>query len=250
MTDNNEYTLITGASAGIGQQTAITLSDSDNIIICGRNLEKLERTKQLCVDKNKVIIWNCDVSRIDSLEKELKTFIETNGISISKYVHSAGIPGMKPLRSLSFEFVQNVFSVNIFSFIFLMKCLTNRKINNHKLRSAVIISSNIAEMGAKAFITYSGSKAAANGVVRSMALELAPDVRVNSVSPGAINTDMTDNMQIDESVIARMKEAYPLGWGKTIYIANTVKFLLSDEASWITGQNIIVDGGRTINLNG
>ncbi len=245
-----EYTLITGASSGIGRQIAVTLSQTDNVILCGRNEEKLTETKRLCASQSNVLIWKYDVSRVASVESVLKDFIDTNQIFISKYVHSAGVDGMRPLRSLDCDFVHNVYSVNIFSFIFIMKALCSKKINKSKIRNAVIISSNIAEMGAKAFVAYGGSKAAANGVVRSMALELAPDVRVNSVSPGAIKTDMTDAMQMDDAVIKRMKNTYPLGFGKTDYIADVVKFLLSDESSWITGQNIVVDGGRTINLNG
>lgn len=250
MSEKKEYVLITGASSGIGRQIAITLSERDNIIICGRNTQKLEETKQLCSKNFEVLIWAFDLSQVGLIEEELKSFILKNGITISKYVHSAGVDGMKPLRSLDIQFIQNIYNVNVFSFILIMKVLSSKKINSPKVRNAVMISSNIAEMGAKAFVTYSGSKAAANGVVRSMALELAPDVRINSVSPGAIHTEMTDSMQMDEDVVERMKNTYPLGWGKTNYIADTVKFLLSDDSTWITGQNIVVDGGRTINLNG
>lgn len=246
----NEYTLITGASSGIGRQIAITLSQTDNVILCGRNEDKLVETKRLCSREQSILIWRYDVSNINTIEADLKDFISSNQLFVSKYVHSAGVDGMKPLRSLDYDFVLNVYTVNVFAFIFIMKALSSKRINNPRIKSAVMISSNIAEMGAKAFITYTGSKAAANGVVRSMALELAPDVRVNSVSPGAITTDMTVAMQMEECVIERMKNTYPLGWGKTDYIADTVKFLLSDDASWITGQNIVVDGGRTINLNG
>lgn len=250
MSEKNEYVLITGASSGIGRQIAITLSERENIIICGRNTQKLEETKQLCSKNFEILIWAFDLSQVELIEEELKSFILKNNITVSKYVHSAGVDGMKPLRSLDIQFIQNVYNVNVFSFILVMKVLSNKKINSPKVHNAVMISSNIAEMGAKAFVTYSGSKAAANGVVRSMALELAPDVRINSVSPGAIQTEMTDSMQMDEDVVERMKNTYPLGWGKTNYISDTVKFLLSDDSSWITGQNIVVDGGRTINLNG
>lgn len=250
MNEQNTYTLVTGASSGIGKQIAIALSKTDNVILGGRNEEKLEETKSLCSGSNSVLIWNCDVSDIDSVEDNIKSFICEKQIFISKFVHSAGVAGMRPLRSLDGDFLRKVFNVNVFSFIIIMKVLSSRRANGARIRSAVMISSNIAEMGAKAFISYGGSKAAANGVVRSMALELAPSIRVNSVSPGAIQTNMTNNMGIEDSVVERMKESYPLGWGKATDIANVVKFLLSDEASWITGQNIIVDGGRTINLNG
>lgn len=245
-----DYTLITGASSGIGRQIAITLSQSYNLILCGRSEDKLQETKSLCSDNSDIIIWKYDLSQINSIETDLKNLILSKHISISKYVHSAGLDGMRPLRALDYQFIRDIYSVNVFSFIIIMKVLNSRMINNPKIKNAIIISSNIAEMGAKAFITYGSSKAAANGVVRSMALELAPNVRINSVSPGAIKTDMVKTMMLDDEVEERMKKTYPLGWGNPKYIADTVKFLLSDDSSWITGQNIIVDGGRTINLNG
>lgn len=250
MSDIREYTLVTGASSGIGQQIAIELSKTSNVILCSRRIDKLEETMSLCAKDKSVLILPLDISNIDTIEESFRNFFTEHEISITNFVHSAGVDGMKPLRSIDPGFVRNVFNVNAFSFMFIVKVLNNKKVNNPKLKSAVMISSNIAEMGAKAFIVYSGSKAAANGIVRSMALELAPDVRINSVSPGAIQTEMTDNMDIDSEIVLRMKDTYPLGWGKTEYIANTVKFLLSDDAKWITGQNIVVDGGRTINLNG
>lgn len=99
-------------------------------------------------------------------------------------------------------------------------------------------------------IVYGSSKAALDGLMRGLAVELAPKVRVNSVLPGAILTDMTADILNDEAVVRRMEGAYPLGLGNAEDISNTVKFLLSDDARWITGQQFYVDGGRTVNITG
>ena len=86
--------------------------------------------------------------------------------------------------------------------------------------------------------------------MRSLAVELAPHVRVNSVLPGGVRTRMTENMYQDEELISRMAATYPLGLGNVSDISQAVRFLLSDEARWITGQQLTVDGGRTINVTG
>ena len=86
--------------------------------------------------------------------------------------------------------------------------------------------------------------------MRSLAVELAPRVRVNSVLPGGVRTAMTEHMYQDENLIERMAADYPLGLGEVKDIYMAVKFLLSDEARWVTGQQFTVDGGRTINITG
>ncbi|MFR7810682.1 MAG: SDR family NAD(P)-dependent oxidoreductase [Butyricimonas faecihominis] len=88
-----------------------------------------------------------------------------------------------------------------------------------------------------------------DSLMRSLAVELAPRVRVNSVLPGGVRTAMTEHMYQDENLIERMA-ALSLGPGKVKDIYMAVKFLLSDEARWVTGQQFTVDGGRTINITG
>jgi NAD(P)-dependent dehydrogenase (short-subunit alcohol dehydrogenase family) len=84
--------------------------------------------------------------------------------------------------------------------------------------------------------------------MRCLAIELAPNTRVNSVLPGAILTEMTQDIFSDEEVVKKIKETYPLGIGETNDIYQIVDFLLSENSKWITGQQITVDGGRSINI--
>ena len=104
-------------------------------------------------------------------------------------------------------------------------------------------------VGAKAHSVYGASKGALDALMKSLAMELAP-IRVNSVLPGAVRTALTEHIFEDEELINRMAETYPLGLGTTADIYEAVKFLLSEEARWITGQQITVDGGRTVNITG
>jgi NAD(P)-dependent dehydrogenase (short-subunit alcohol dehydrogenase family) len=85
--------------------------------------------------------------------------------------------------------------------------------------------------------------------MRALAVELAPDTRVNSILPGALDTAMAASAMSDAEVAANVKASYPLGIGKPEDIANAVQFLLSDEARWLTGQELVIDGGRTVNFS-
>lgn len=112
------------------------------------------------------------------------------------------------------------------------------------------ISSNLSNYGAKAMAAYGASKGGLDNMMKCLAVEMAPKVRLNSILPGAIHTPMTESIFADSNVVDRMNQNYPLGIGQASHIADVAKFLLSDQSSWITGQQIVVDGGRTINVSG
>lgn len=129
-----------------------------------------------------------------------------------------------------------------------MRLMSSRKFNDRELKSAVYISSNISNRGAAAFSAYGSSKAALDGLMRNLAVELAPNVRINSVLPGGVITEMTKEIFVDEAKKAEFEKNYPLGIGTPNDIAPVVEFLLSDHSKWMTGQQILVDGGRTIDI--
>ena len=85
--------------------------------------------------------------------------------------------------------------------------------------------------------------------MHSLAIELAPVIRVNSIAPGAVSTKMSKELLSNEEVLVKLNNDYPLGIGSPNQISPFVNFLMSDDASWITGQEFILDGGRTINVN-
>jgi NAD(P)-dependent dehydrogenase (short-subunit alcohol dehydrogenase family) len=103
-------------------------------------------------------------------------------------------------------------------------------------------------MGAKGMSAYGASKGAIDTLMRCLAVELAPKVRLNSILPGAIPTEMTQAIFDNEQVRKRMAETYPLGIGEALDICYMAEFLLSEKAKWITGQQFTVDGGRSINI--
>jgi NAD(P)-dependent dehydrogenase (short-subunit alcohol dehydrogenase family) len=250
MDEKKKFVLVTGASSGIGRTIAIGLSENYNIVLNGRNIERLLLAKDKCATEKEQIIFTNDLSNVDVLEEKLSLFIKENNIEISQFVHCAGYMKMVPLKMINIETINTTFATNIYSAALILKVLTNRKINNVALKSAVLISSNISSFGAKALSIYGASKAGLDGLVRSLAIELAPKVRVNSVLPGAVRTEMTQAIFEDQETIERIKATYPLGFGETNDIYEIVEFLLSERSRWITGQHFTVDGGRTINITG
>lgn len=242
-----EYVLITGASSGIGRNIAILLSNVYNLVLCGRRKEKLEETLSLCLPGNHYT-GVFDLSDVVSLEKDFSSFLSSIDITVSYFVHSAGFMKLLPLKVINVDVLNTTFNTNVISAAIITKILSGKKTNKSSLKSVVYISSNISNMGAKAFSSYGASKAALDGLMRCLAMELAPKVRINSVLPGGVKTEMTEVMFDDEELVKRMEDTYPLGLGYTNDIANAVEFLLSDKARWITGQQLIVDGGRTVNV--
>lgn len=241
--------LLTGATAGIGEDIAIKLSEHYDLILSGRNEEKLLNLQNKLSENCKSYILTWDLNNLESVERILLEFLQNNNLNVHKLVHCAGYMKMIPLKLVNNDFVLECFTTNVFSANLLVKLLINKKNNNSLLDSVVFISSNISNRGAKAMSTYGASKSALDGLMRSFAVELAPKVRINSVLPGAVLTKMTESIFENEETMLRMKMQYPLGIGYPKDIADAVDFLLSDNARWITGQQLTVDGGRSINIS-
>lgn len=237
---------MTGASSGVGRELAVYLSERYNLIINGRNEERLNETKALC--KNEVLVWPYDLTRTDSLEEDLSQWLKGKELGVDYFVHCAGLMKMLPVRSVDSKALSDTFSTNVFAPELITKVLTARKINSKNLKSVVFISSNISNRGAAAFSVYGSSKAALDGLMRNLSVELAPSVRVNSVLPGGMITEMTKELFENEEVKKQFEMNYPLGIGTPSDIAPVVEFLLSEKARWITGQQIVVDGGRTVDI--
>lgn len=248
--ENKECILITGASSGMGREMAIQFSSVFRIILNGRDIERLEETRQLCTSPEEQLVWSYDLGDVGEIETTFANFLVESNVRVNYFVHCAGFMKIYPLKMVTATLFQNTFNVNVIAGALLVKALMNRKFNDRALKSVVFISSNISNFGAKAFTVYGASKGAVDSLMRSLAVELAPRVRVNSVLPGGVRTAMTEHMYQDEDLVNRMASVYPLGLGEVKDIYMAVNFLLSDAARWVTGQQFTVDGGRTINITG
>lgn len=238
---SKKYTLITGASSGMGALCAQHFSISDNLILASSNIEKLEQIKRKCSNSDSVILWHCNFATDRGhIAESLVQLLKDNDVIIDKYLHFAGITKLLPIKNFSIQNIDSIFNVNFFSILEILKALL-KKVNKNSLESIVLISALVSERGNVGNSVYAASKGAINSLVYTLARELAP-IKINALLPGAIETPMTHNL--DEKYKIEMGKDTPLGWGSPQDVVDYAEFLVSKKAKWITGQCLFVDGGR------
>jgi len=242
-------TLITGASSGIGRALAIRLSATRPLLLHGRNLERLDETLAHCTNPEQHLIWPYDLQEIPALAPSLSAFLTEKGVFIECFIHSAGIVKILPIRNADYQTLGTVMNVNFVSAVEIIALLMKKTVNRKHLTSVLLISSIASKFGAPGFSMYSASKGALDSLMRSLAVELAPRTRVNSILAGGVKTPMGDGLLADPAVLAKFEKDYPLGIGEPDDIVNTAEFLISNAARWITGQALAVDGGRSVNIS-
>lgn len=238
--------LVTGASSGIGRQCAIDCAKwGAKIIAIGRNKERLESVISEMDGNN--YFYSYDLQSLDGIKDLIAEIVSEHG-KLDGLIHAAGIEVTNPVKLTSIEDYESLYRVNCLSAFEIVKRLCGIKTFN-KGGSIVLIGSISGVIARKGLAAYAASKGALLSAARVMALEMAPRaVRVNCVSPGTILTPMMkkaiESMNDDEK--KKRIEGFPLGLGEATDISNACIFLLSDASRWVTGQNLIVDGGYTI----
>jgi NAD(P)-dependent dehydrogenase (short-subunit alcohol dehydrogenase family) len=245
-----QCTLVTGASSGIGRATAVRLSADRKLILHGRNVERLNETREMCCRPGEQVLWSSDLKAVDKLADSLAPLLAASGLIVEAFVHCAGMVNVLPVRSINYPVVHETMCVNFFAAAEIVQLLLTKRVNGEKrLASVVFVSSIFSRFGARGHGAYCASKAALDGYMRALAVELAPAVRVNSVLPGAVRTAMSQEAFCNSEILAKLQHDYPMGIGETGDIADTIEYLLSSKAHWLTGQEIVVDGGRTVNMS-
>lgn len=235
--------LVTGASSGIGKSIAIECSKSGaQLIITGRNPERLAKTfAELHGENHRQII--ADLSVDEGIIELVSLIPKLDGI-----VHVAGIVKPKPFSFLNRLDLDEIMNINFYGPALLTNAIIRKKCIV-KSGSIVFISSisgvSCSFIGGSA---YSASKGALNGIIKGMALDLAAkQIRVNSIIPGMIDTGIFDGSAISEQDLIEDRKRYPLGrYGKPEDVAFAAIYLLSDASSWVTGSNLLIDGGFTL----
>lgn len=233
--------LVTGASSGIGYETCLAISrQGGTFIAIARRVELLEKLIEESGNENSFIL--ADLSQTEDIQKIVELMPNIDGI-----VHSAGIVTLAPVKFYSKELMNSIRETNFDSIALLINLITKKKKIN-KGSSIVLVASIAGLFGMKGNGIYAASKGALIAISKVWASEFSSNrIRVNCVSPGMVKTEIT-NKSIDDlslEVIQQDEKKYPLGYGEAIQVANPIIFLLSEASSWITGQNLILDGGRT-----
>lgn len=244
---SNKTILITGASSGIGRSCAVQCSKMGaSLLLMGRNVDELNRTVSELQPGTKVEMIVADFSKMVDLELVIAEKIVTIG-KIAGFIHCAGVEKTLPLKKQTSEVFQSIFDINVLAGFELAKIISLKKYKAEKA-SFVFIASVAGMVGESGKTIYSASKGAVISGARSMSMELArSDIRVNSISPAMVKTPILEKMfdGIGEEATQNIIKKHPLGIGEPEDVANACVFLLSDAAKWITGTNLVVDGGYT-----
>jgi len=235
--------LITGASSGIGKAAAVECSRlGAKIILTGRNVQRLNETlASLDGEGHQAIPFDLYESG------DIKEFVSTVPC-LDGLISNAGTNKICPISFIKEHDLHEIFQVNTLTPILLLKELAKKKKFN--IGASVVFTSSMAGLGAVAtgIGAYSASKGALSAFVKVAALELASKkVRVNAVCPGMIQTKMIYDESVQDEELKKDMERYPLGrFGAPEDIAWAMVYLLSDASAWVTGTNLVIDGGLTI----
>jgi len=245
----NKKILVTGASSGIGRETAIFFSKQGaQLVITGRDESQLINTLNM-LEGESHMFFVADLSRVDSISFLMDSIFNEIG-ELDGVVHCAGILKTLPLKAMQENYFDDVFNINVKSAQFLIKEFRKKGRHNHDKTSVVFLSSVAANRGEASVATYAASKAAIEGLSRSLAVELArQNIRVNCIAPGQVKTDMYLNTSnfFTKDQLQHVSQRHPLGLGLPEDIAHAAAFLISDYSRWVTGTVLTVDGGYSIN---
>lgn len=235
--------VVTGAASGIGRAVAEKLlAGEETLVAVDVDAEKLAAAYGARPD---VLTVAADLSTETGLDA-LTAALTEREVAVKGFVHAAGFDAMAPLGLVSGETVQRLMAIHAVFPIRFLGWLGKR---GHAAENAacVLISSLSAHEGAKGRVAYAAAKGAVEGLLQPAAAELAQKgIRLNEVVLGVVETEMSKGWmsKLTAEQLAALKATYPLGLGQPQDVAETIAYLLSPAARWITGQKFILDGGH------
>ena len=242
---HNKSILITGASSGIGAAIARAAAHAGaRIVAHGRDVAKLEVVMASLPGTGHLSFVKDLSATEDGIEPWVDAIVEQAG-PLAGFVHSAGYGKVEPLKVIRAAELDRIWRVNVAAAILIAKSM--RKPANHAPEASILFLSSVAGLkGRPGQIAYAATKGALVAMARSMALELVNDkIRVNALAPAMVRTELFEQISRSNTpeTMQRILNEHPSGLGETADVAAFACFLLSDEARWITGTTLPVDGG-------
>ena len=242
------HIVISGASSGIGRQCAISCAAAGaTVSLLGRNEERLVETLSAMVNPEKHRLYQLDLTDSFAVAEIVKTIVETSG-RIHGLLNVAGISTTLLMKQIDEVKLDEFFRNNVYSVFFLTKEVCKTGHFAKEGGSIVFFSSVMGLVGEAGKSLYSMTKGALQSGAKSLACELArKKIRVNTISPGVIITPINENLPhiADPEKRKALEKMHLLGLGQTEDVANACIYLLSDASRWVTGTNLVVDGGYT-----
>ena len=243
------WVVVSGASAGIGRAVCDELAGQGaNLVLIGRNEARLRETVEQLPSNVRTAVCAFDLAQLDGIWPAIQAVTRDVG-RLYGLVHAAGVLSLLPLAASKPERLQALMNINFFAGMELSRALVRREVLDEAGGSIVWLSSVAAHVGLPGQIGYCASKGAIKAAVRAMALELAErKVRVNAISPGLVDTPMTQRAAASVGAAGwqRLLDMHPLGLGSPADVARAVAFLLEPRNRWITGTDLVIDGGYTL----
>jgi len=238
--------VVTGASSGMGEAVARRLISRGESVLCvARRRDRLE---SLCSGFPNASFAAVDLISPNAVDEVCTAAKDAFG-KVKGFVHCAGFAAPAPLSLVDDSMAHGLYAVHA---LFPMRFMgwMGRMANHVDGAACVLVSSVACHEGCAGDAAYASAKGAVEGMLKSVAAELVPrGVRVNVVVPGVVDTDMPRSSWMAYLTPAQIEERrarYPLGFGTPNKVADAIDFLLGDASSWITGQCLVVDGGRSL----
>lgn len=245
----DRWIIVSGASSGIGRAVSVLLvAQGARVVLMGRDVDRLGETAQLAGPAERTLMCPLDLADLHAIVPAVRALVEKTG-RLYGLCHCAGLSQTLPLAATRPDRVRALMDVNFQAGLELSRALVERSVLAEQGGSVLWISSVYAHVGAPGQIAYCATKGAIGAAVRAMALELAPRrVRVNSVSPGLVKTEMTSaaGSRMTTEQWARIEALHPLGFGSAQDVARAAGFLLDPLNAWITGADLVIDGGYSL----